>query len=618
MRFDPNTIEHLGVKMYSTLPPVIAEIVSNAYDAEAHNVDIWLFDEGEKKEIVIKDDGHGMSFDDINKQFLRIGRNRRKDTESQKSKNGRRFVIGKKGIGKLSFFGISNKIKVETINSGIKNAFILDWSMLRQIDDVEEHYKPQILVLNEPTDEPPGTAITLQDINRKTSFSPEDIAYSLAKSFQVFDEDDFKATIYHNRKENKTSIKNELIFSNLKIMHSWKFPIHEKRDPKEYYCEDLITGQVLLTEDTVSPKMRGIALFSRNKLVNEYEFYDIIATSHGYSYLTGWLNVDFIDLFEEDVISTNRRSLNWETTETRDLKNYLAKVIQGIFNESKKIKEKDKVNKFEAVSGLTLDTWIDPLPLHDQKLARKLVNSIIVSEGLDAKKASELVGFIKDSFQFESFKEIVREFNEIDDISSDKIINLFREWELIEAREMYKLSLGRIETIKTFEKLIRENAKEVQQIHPFFEKFPWVLDPRINMFRHELQYATILRENYPEVLLEEKNRRIDFLCTSVSNHRFIMEIKRPLHTITLKDIEQAKDYRSFIEDRLESSKNSPERVIAYLVGGKIDNSDRKTRDEIESMQSVDKVYVKTFDQLLTDARNYHKEFIDRYDQLSRV
>ncbi|MFN0291585.1 ATP-binding protein [Pedobacter helvus] len=617
MRFDPNTIEHLGVKMYATLPPVIAEIVSNSYDAEATEVEIWLFDNKIEKEIVIKDNGHGMTFEEINTQFLRIGRNRRKDTESQFSKNSKRHVIGKKGIGKLSFFGISSKIRVETVCEGLKNAFVLDWTMLKQIDSIDENYKPEILVKNEAVQEQDGTKITLQKINRATSFYPEDIAYSLAKSFQVFDENDFKATIYHNNLENQTKIKNELIYKNLKSIHEWNFPVHKDRDPKKYYCEDLISGKIILTEDTVSPKMRGVALFSRNKLVNEYEFYDIQATSHGYSYLTGWLNVDFIDLFEEDVISTNRRSLNWETTETRELKAYLASTIQGIYNESKKLKEQNKLVKFEEDSGIKLDDWIDPLPNHDRKLAQKLVNSIISSEGIGSEKAGELVGFVKDSFQFESFKEIVKEFNAIDDISSDRILSLFKEWELIEAREMYKLSMGRIETIKTFEKLILDNAKEVQQIHPFFEKFPWILDPRINMFRHEVQYAKILKETYGELDIEEKNRRIDFLCTSVSNHRFILEIKRPQHIIKLKDIEQAKDYRSFIEDHLESNNSTPNKVIAYVVGGKIDNDDRKTRDEIESMQNVDKVYVKTFNQLLTDARNYHKEFIERYEQINK-
>lgn len=32
MRFEPMTIEHLGLRLYSTLPPVIAELVSNAHE----------------------------------------------------------------------------------------------------------------------------------------------------------------------------------------------------------------------------------------------------------------------------------------------------------------------------------------------------------------------------------------------------------------------------------------------------------------------------------------------------------------------------------------------------------------------------------------------------------
>ena len=58
MRFDPNVITHLGIQMYSTLPPVISELVSNAYDADATRVVVRLNDNLEEKSIVIEDDGH--------------------------------------------------------------------------------------------------------------------------------------------------------------------------------------------------------------------------------------------------------------------------------------------------------------------------------------------------------------------------------------------------------------------------------------------------------------------------------------------------------------------------------------------------------------------------------
>ena len=67
MKFNPNTISHLGIQMYSTLPPVLAELVSNSYDADAHEVILELNDSDiNNKTISISDDGHGMTFSEIN------------------------------------------------------------------------------------------------------------------------------------------------------------------------------------------------------------------------------------------------------------------------------------------------------------------------------------------------------------------------------------------------------------------------------------------------------------------------------------------------------------------------------------------------------------------------
>jgi HSP90 family molecular chaperone len=73
MSFDPHTIEHLGVKMYSILPNAIAELIANAYDAEAEVVEIELKDDEREKSISVIDDGVGMTFEEVNDKFLRIG-----------------------------------------------------------------------------------------------------------------------------------------------------------------------------------------------------------------------------------------------------------------------------------------------------------------------------------------------------------------------------------------------------------------------------------------------------------------------------------------------------------------------------------------------------------------
>ena len=52
MSFQPTVIEHLGVKMYSHTVPAIAELVANAYDACATEVEVNLFDKPEHKIII--------------------------------------------------------------------------------------------------------------------------------------------------------------------------------------------------------------------------------------------------------------------------------------------------------------------------------------------------------------------------------------------------------------------------------------------------------------------------------------------------------------------------------------------------------------------------------------
>ena len=60
--FDIATIKHLGLQMYATLPPVIGELVANAWDANATEVRIAIPETpiDERSEIVIEDNGIGM------------------------------------------------------------------------------------------------------------------------------------------------------------------------------------------------------------------------------------------------------------------------------------------------------------------------------------------------------------------------------------------------------------------------------------------------------------------------------------------------------------------------------------------------------------------------------
>lgn len=94
---------------------MIGEAISNAWDAEATNV--WIYIDRDKNSFYIKDDGNGMDKDDFQNKFLKIGYSKRKDGQST-SPNKKRPFIGRKGIGKLALLSCAKRIAVISKKEG--------------------------------------------------------------------------------------------------------------------------------------------------------------------------------------------------------------------------------------------------------------------------------------------------------------------------------------------------------------------------------------------------------------------------------------------------------------------------------------------------------------------
>lgn len=59
LNVNPRILELLGPNLYTNIYYVLAELIANAYDADAHNVYVI----SNKDDIRIEDDGHGMSYE---------------------------------------------------------------------------------------------------------------------------------------------------------------------------------------------------------------------------------------------------------------------------------------------------------------------------------------------------------------------------------------------------------------------------------------------------------------------------------------------------------------------------------------------------------------------------
>lgn len=384
MSFDLHTIEHLGIKMYSRLPNAIAELIANAYDADAHNVFINITETEKDSSISVLDDGVGMTFDEINEKFLRIGRKRRKD-DNDLSPSGKRKVTGRKGLGKLAFFGIGNTIEIETKKAGKATKFIMNWNDI--INSKETDYNPKFSITNCSANES-GTLITLKDLKRQTGIDKTSLAISLSKLFNLFD-DTFKVFISLNE-DDKLRVDDKLKYDNLNSQIEWKIPDNNTVS-SEYMISHKINGKILSTEKPLKPDLRGITLFAHGRLVNAPEFFGVGESSHGYSYFTGWLNVDFVDEWEEDVISTDRQSLNWDLPLTDELRKKLQELMHLIERDWREKRKQERTKKISTQTGIDVDQWYTKLPATVKKGVENIVNTVVNDSELETEVQNTVV-----------------------------------------------------------------------------------------------------------------------------------------------------------------------------------------------------------------------------------
>jgi len=108
-----SVLNHLGRNLYRSFMTVLGEAISNAWDADAENV--WIYISKEANTLVVKDDGIGMTAEDFQDKFLKIGYSKRK--EGSRSKDKQRPFIGRKGIGKIALLSCAQKIHISTRKS---------------------------------------------------------------------------------------------------------------------------------------------------------------------------------------------------------------------------------------------------------------------------------------------------------------------------------------------------------------------------------------------------------------------------------------------------------------------------------------------------------------------
>jgi signal transduction histidine kinase len=165
-------LQLLGDQLIGSSKLAVFELVKNAYDADADEVDITIGDLGTAAPwIRVEDNGQGMSLETIRDVWLVPGDDHREKDRSQdrRSPKYHRLPLGEKGVGRFAVHKLGGRVLMTTRAAGCRECHVsIDWSELmsnRFLDDAAvtvTERDAQVFTGNKT-----GTRIRIDDLSQR-------------------------------------------------------------------------------------------------------------------------------------------------------------------------------------------------------------------------------------------------------------------------------------------------------------------------------------------------------------------------------------------------------------------------------------------------------------------
>lgn len=161
---------------FATVPKAVYEYVSNSIDAtppgRACTVRVDIAASGPQRRITIADDASGMSRELLRSFFTMHG-------ENVQRRAGRK-VRGRFGTGKIAAFGRADRLRVDTVQRGLRNVVELAKSDLENARPGRP-IRVREVAIDEPTEAADGTLVSIEGLHRGTRVDRAEIVRYLQR-----------------------------------------------------------------------------------------------------------------------------------------------------------------------------------------------------------------------------------------------------------------------------------------------------------------------------------------------------------------------------------------------------------------------------------------------------
>ena len=537
MRISRLTVDKLGVKLYDRVSAVIAELVSNAYDADATEVFVRapmgqflatraggsISDKG--FEVRVIDNGIGMTpgkTGQMQQFFLVVGAERRNDPRrGDVSRIYKRKVMGRKGVGKLAPFGICKIIEV--ISSGgeeierkgkgkvdkgfLTSHVIMNYDdIIAEDDDENRDYQPKTGEFDNTLREKIGTEIILREFNFRRVPSIEDLSRQIAQRFGIGSAN-WKIILQDNVKTSRDEDYSRIVgafdvetMPNTRISFQYAGEtgkvvkhdgdvISDLKSGFEYSGRFYpITGWVAYAKNPYKDDlMAGIRIYCRGKIAAQTSVFGRRAGFTGEhnvrSYLVGELQADWLDE-DDDLIQTDRRDILWSDELGAAFQEWGQRIVQRIGTLSRDPMRKAALQIFfetgqveRHVHEAYPSTNEEPIRKNAVEVAKTLGKTVSRANAEDREIVGELVDLSIALAPHITLDGMMRQAAEQTDTPLAALSAILRTARIAELSSFGRIAQDRLKVIDRLETLKDNTETEEDSLQNLIEDAPWLINP---------------------------------------------------------------------------------------------------------------------------------------------
>lgn len=616
-----------ALKQYD-YPKAIAEYIWNGFDANATQVEIYLYSSGfgNLSKITIADNGHGIPHQELNAKFLPF-------FESEKELNptvhqGSSNVHGKNGVGRLTFFQFATQAIWSTtyVYAGQSYSYLI--TIYGDSLNTYAATEPEITTYE------PGTKVVFEGIQKISAYNfDKDIKEYLIREFGWFLElnaaKNYRILINDVPLDYSTIIgeKESHLFkdngSTFDIRYvRWEVSLN--REYSRYYYINSANDEVF--KETTTLNQKGDHFYHSVFIKSSY--FDMFSTKGviNQAPLIGTLRGDAT--FKSLIEYVNRVLRNKR-------KPYLGRYADQLIVEFEENgafppfdqNEWDKYRKKELEEVIRELIQVEPKIFSNLNVEQKKTFVGFLNLIIDFGEKDKLLGILQDIVDLEPSER--EELAQI--LKTSKLSNIIKTIKLIE---------DRYQAIQQLKALVFRpdlKANEPKHIQKFVEKHYWIFGEQYHLvtaaepdFEEALRrHIYLLKGEKKHVKIDhpDKNKEMDiFMVRQLFQHgvisNVVVELKHPKVHLGEKELSQVKKYMRVILDQDEF--NGKNYIWEFhLVGNQFDDqgymkgefTSNKSHGEKSLVFSVDnyKIYAKTWSDIFADFELRHK-FL--YDKLS--